>query len=83
MGCYQNNLSLLIMHVESLLELVNLAETYSSADQAMPPALEEYARNAAGLLGRLNGSVEDTYMSTSADKQITKDPQVLSKVNRF
>jgi hypothetical protein len=85
LGCYHRNLTLLSLQTESLIALMRVAGTYIDASLQMPLAMEELAKHAAGILGRLYGGTQDTYQSWSSRAQIDANhaADALNKVRDF
>lgn len=67
LGCYHRNMVFASLQGESLLGL--LAAT-AQAGPILPAAHDNCANNAAGIMGRLYGGVEDTYRSGSLRAQV-------------
>lgn len=70
LGYYHRHLTMLSLQTASLIALARLATKYILYEDVMPAALEDLARRAAGLLGRLYGGSDDTFKSWSAFHQI-------------
>lgn len=85
LGCYHRNLTLLSLQTESLMELMRAAAAYIDANKLMPIAMEDLAKGAAGILGRLYGGTQDTYRSWSPRAHIDGNhyADVINKVRHF
>jgi hypothetical protein len=85
LGCYHRNLTLLSLQTESLVELMCAAGAYIDATKPLPLAMEDLAKGAAGVLGRLYGGNQDTYQSWSPRAQIdgNRYADTINKVRQF
>jgi hypothetical protein len=85
LACYNRNLTLLSLQTESLVELMRAAGACIDANKPMPLAMEELAKGAAGILGRLYGGTQDTYRSWSPRAHIDGNhyADTINKVRHF
>ncbi len=67
LGCFHRNLVFASLQAESLLGLLAVA---AIAGPILPGPYDNCARNAAGIMGRLYGGVDDTYRSGSLRAQV-------------
>lgn len=70
LNCYHRNLSFASLQTQSLLELIDLVTDERGQGNSPTGRLNDCARRASGILGRMYGGVETTYRSHTVRRQI-------------
>ncbi|HAJ61838.1 MAG TPA: hypothetical protein DCP31_23500 [Cyanobacteria bacterium UBA8543] len=72
LSCYHANLTIAALQTNSLLELVRLAQQLRSRNGQLSASMNDLAKNATLLLGRMYGKTDTIYRSWSVHEQIKK-----------